>query len=50
MPKDFRKQSVKDATGLGPVSNRDNKPIVRRRPMPGGKTQGLGGSKPESQK
>jgi uncharacterized spore protein YtfJ len=28
-------------------SKGDNRPIVRRRPMGGGTTKGLGGSKPE---
>jgi hypothetical protein len=47
MPKDFPKQSVQAATGLG-VSGK-GKATVRKH-QGGGKTSGLGGGKPESQK
>jgi hypothetical protein len=47
MPKDFRKQSPKDATGVG--TSGKGKATVRKH-QGGGKTSGLGGGKPESQK
>jgi hypothetical protein len=47
MPKDFRKQSVKDATGVG-VSGK-GKATVRKH-QGGGTTKGLSGGKAESSK